>query len=457
MPSKVLEKKTVFASANGANGVSDSAAGSGASENSEIFEIIEEKADHLGELKKILVEPNAVSAVLPEALKISAEKDSRLSKVTLPLVEMNIRESIQRNPQILAEAIFPILLPAIRKAILEALSQMVQSFNQTLEQSVSVRGLRWRVESWKTGKNFGEVVMLNTLLYRVEQVFLIHKNTGILLNHVAAQKNEQNTDADMVSAMLTAIQDFVQDSFQNSEGATLDSLKVRELSVWIEHSPSAILAVVIRGNAPLNLREILTETIERVQLQYERQLVEFEGETAHFETSRPLLEDCLRMQTSEQTGNKRSVFTPFNFLAAAGLLLILTAGFFFVRDYLRWSNYLARLKAEDGIAVTEAERGFFKHEISGLRSRDALDPESILPEFGYSRNDVESHWKIYRDLNPKYILERANKILKPPATAQLSLDDGILTVRGTAPYEWLLEARETSKSISGVDGFKVKR
>ncbi|NJM53355.1 MAG: hypothetical protein HC846_08145 [Blastocatellia bacterium] len=55
---------------------------------------------------------------------------------------------------------------------------MVQSLNQSLEHSISPKGLRWRIEAWQTGKSFAEVVMLNSLIYRVEEVFLIHRETG---------------------------------------------------------------------------------------------------------------------------------------------------------------------------------------------------------------------------------------------------------------------------------------
>ena len=50
------------------------------------------------------------------------------------------------------------------------------------------------------------------LLYSVEQVFLIHRKSGLLLMHVAA-KDSVLKDADMISGMLTAIQDFLSDSF----------------------------------------------------------------------------------------------------------------------------------------------------------------------------------------------------------------------------------------------------
>lgn len=448
MPSGTLQKETAEVSS--ANGESPQL-------YSKTEEILEKtNADGLSEIRKILVQPEEVGEVLPSAFQKSAKNDKKLAEATLPIVEENIRQSVQRDPKILAEALFPVIGPAIRKAIAEALGAMVQSLNQTLEQSVSPKGLRWRIEAWQTGKPFGEIVMLNTLLYRVEQIFLIHKKTGILLQY-AALNSEENKDADMVSAMLTAIQDFVHDSFNESEDATLDALRVRDLSVWIEHSPDAILAAVIRGNAPLTLRKTFIDAIERVQFQYENELDNFHGETKTFEPSKPILQECLQMQVGEEGKPKSKIFTPFNLLAGSLVLLIIIGGFFFVRDYWRWSNYLERLNAEQGIVVTETKRGFFRHEVEGLRDEMAVNPETLLAEYGYESSDVKSHWKSYQDLSPQFVLERAKKILNPPPTVQLSLEDGVLIVRGTAENSWYLEARNIAKGLAGISKFKVVR
>ena len=50
----------------------------------------------------------------------------------------------------------------------------------------------------------------------------------------------------MVSGMLTAIRDFVQDAFK-SQSATesLDTLRVGELEVWVEQGPHAVLAIYL--------------------------------------------------------------------------------------------------------------------------------------------------------------------------------------------------------------------
>ncbi len=412
--------------------------------------------NELSELRKILIQPEEVSDVLPTALRRRAQQDNQLAEATLPLVEENIRQSIQRNPRILAEAIFPIIGPAIRKAIAEALGQMVQSLNQTLENSLSPKGLRWRLEAMQTGRPFAEVVMLNSLLYRVEQVFLIHKKTGILLQHVAIDSAETR-DSEMVSGMLTAIQDFVHDSFQTSEDATLDALKVKDLSVWIENSPDTILAAVIRGSAPLNLREIFLEAVEQIQFDQRRDLQLFEGDTSVFEDTKPVLQECLQMQLGEKEKPKAKLITPFSVLAGILGILILIAGFFYVRDYWHWSGYVERLKNEPGIVVTQANRGWFTHEIQGLRDDLAIEPKTLLSEYGYDANNVKSQWREFQDLEPQFVLERAKKILNPPPTITLKFQDGVLEAHGSAENNWYLEAQSIAQGLAGVKSFKVVR
>ena len=138
--------------------------------------------------------------------------------------------------------------PAIRRAIVHTLASMMETLNRTVEHSVSWRAVQWRWTALRTGRPFAEIVLLNTLQYRVEQVFLIHRETGLLLQHVS--RNRAGQDADQISAMLTAIPDFVRDSFATEAGETLDALRVGDLAVSVEQGPHAILACVVRGSVP---------------------------------------------------------------------------------------------------------------------------------------------------------------------------------------------------------------
>jgi outer membrane protein OmpA-like peptidoglycan-associated protein len=395
-----------------------------------------------------------VSRVLPDAITVRSAKDDDLTSALAPTVSAALEHSVRRDPKPLADAIFPIMGPAIRKAIAAALSGMVQSFNQTLTHSLSARGLQWRWEALTTGRPFSEVVLLHTLLYRVEQVFLIHRETGLLLRHVSARTAVVH-DADMVSGMLTAIQDFVKDSFTTRQGDQLETLQVGELTVWIEQGPLAILAGVIRGNAPQDLREVFQETLERIHLHYGSALKEFSGDAAPFAGTETLLEDCFQAGYDvEQAANSGRKLSPFTIIAATVLLALMLGGFFWLRDRQRWNAYVERLRSEPGIVVTDEGGRWGKHFVTGLRDPLARDPTTIMEDTGVTAQSVVGHWQPFQALTPDFVLARATTSLQPPGGVRLVTHDGVLEAEGFASHEWVVDARRTARLLPGVSQFR---
>ena len=397
--------------------------------------------------------PEEVGRVLPEAVHLRSRKDRKITQALLPTVEEAIGISVKRNPQTLVDALFPVIGPAIRRAIAEALSGMVQSMNRTLEHSFSLQGLKWRLEAWRTGKSFAEVVLLHTLLYRVEQVFLIHRETGLMLQHAAAGASAVQ-DTDMVSGMLTAIRDFVQDSFSTAQNDTLDTLQVGELTVWIEQGPRALLAGVIRGNAPLELRNLFRETLEQIHLEFSVELESFEGDATAFDPARKYLEACLQLQYDQSYKEReKKRLTPARVIVALLLVALSVWLFFYVRSSWRWGNYLARLKGEPGIVVTNAERGWLRNSIAGLRDPMAADPQVLLKESRLDPDTVESRWEPYHSLTPQFVVARANALLKPPAGVSFRSEGNTLYAAGAASHSWIAETRRLVRFIPGVDRF----
>ena len=412
---------------------------------------INELRERLNQQESLL--PEDISRVLPEAVTLRTRRDKKVTEALLPTVEEAIGISVKNNPQTLIDALFPVMGPAIRKAIAETLSGMTQAMNKSLEHSLTPQGLRWRLEARRTGKSFAEVVMLHTLLYRVEQVFLIHKETGLMLQHVVAGESGVQ-DADMVSGMLTAIQDFVHDSFNVEEGGSLDTLQVGELAVWIERGPRAVLAAVIRGNAPQELRETFQKTLEQIHSEFAHELETFEGDAAPFEPSRKYLEACLHAQYEQgQKDKAKRLVTPIRVIAAIFLITVLVLGFFYVRSRWRWGNYLARLKSEQGIVITDAERHWGGYSIAGLRDPMAADPQVLLGESKLDPSDVESHWEPYHSLTPQFVLNRAQALLNPPQSVTFRVENNTLYAAGAAPHQWITETRRLVRVIPGLDRF----
>ena len=88
--------------------------------------------------------PENLAARLPEAITLRAGMDKQLARALAPTVEGAISESVRRKPGEFADAIFPVLGPAIRKAIAETMSELVGSINHAMQHSFSARGLSWR-------------------------------------------------------------------------------------------------------------------------------------------------------------------------------------------------------------------------------------------------------------------------------------------------------------------------
>jgi OOP family OmpA-OmpF porin len=403
-------------------------------------------------LQARLLDPEAqlrdVSRVLPEAILLR-RADTKLAHALTPFIEEGVTASVRRDPAPLADALFPVMGPAIRRAIGHALAGMMESLNRTVEHSLSLRALQWRWTAFKTGRPFAEVVLLNTLEYRVEQVFLVHAETGLLLQHVSADANASR-EADQISAMLTAIRDFVRDSFRTGSGDTLDALRVGELTVIVEPGPYAFLAGVIRGTPPRDLQSVFQDALERVHHDFGRELQTFQGDSSPFERARHPLESCLVTQFRDR--GPRSFRWWIAGAAAVAALLVTWGGLTF-RERQRWNSYVDRLRDEPGIVVTSTGRRAGRFFVAGLRDARAVDPATLVAAFNLAPESVEGRWEPYQSLAPRFVAARARDLLLPPAGVTLDFRDGVLTATGPATERWLVDSARLALAIGGVERF----
>ncbi len=235
---------------------------------------------------------DAVAGVLAEAIVLRASRDDALRRALAPLVAELLEEAVRRDPAPVARAIFPVIGPAIRRSVRAALESMTQTLNHMLTRALSPKAIKWRWESWRTGRPFTEVVMLHTLVYRVERVMVVHRETGLLLRELSAPGIDA-TDGDVIAGMMTATSDFMDDAFGADPADPTRSLAVGDLAVWVEQGPHAALAAVVRGTAPMDLRTTLSEGVEEIHSRMGGQLEEFSGETAAFALLDDVLETCV--------------------------------------------------------------------------------------------------------------------------------------------------------------------
>lgn len=411
--------------------------------------LVGQEIDVLSRLSEVVEDPEHLAAAIGRVLPIAiahASSDARLGQVLVPALEKATESSIRSNPRTLVNILYPLIVPAMRKSIGETIDETFQSLNETLKYSLTWRGLRWRWEAWRSGQSFAEVVLKHTLVYQVEHVFLIHRHTGLLISHVAAA-NATSQDPQLVSSMLGAIQDFVKDSFSDAAQQGLDTLRLGELTLWSEPGPFATLVAVIRGNPPEGLHDTLRNVLSRIHAERHHALEDFNGDSSGFADIEAELNECVAL------GQQASPSAKPNFpllIPLAALALLVLAVIFAVRwweNAQQWGNFVAQLRAQPGIVITEVGQRDGKYVLAGLRDPLAVDPQLVMRNTGIDPARVIARWAPYQGLEPEFVLKRLQESIDPPPTVSLALEGDRIVAQGSAPALWLERARLAGRML----------
>lgn len=392
-----------------------------------------------------------IAEVLSDSVASASKDPEPLSNAMSTVIHGSISKLIKKDPQDFADALFPVMGPAIRKSINETLKSFIQSLNQVLEQNTSAQGLKWRFESWRKGVPYAELVLKHTLVYRVDEVFLIQPGSGLLMGHVA-HPEAVTEDSDAVSAMLSAIQDFVRDSFAEDKKSGLETVELGEHTLWVVAGPQAILACAIRGIAPLSLRTKLQETLEQIHINYKEQIEAFDGDRDSMGHVDENLAACLDAQraTETKTEEKKSFLSPQLIIV---LLVIFILFSFFTWRSMDYENRLAALKSE-----LDMQQGIILYESSEVDDQLQLkllvdplaDPVDALPaKHRFEDDDLVFIKTAYQSLEPKILLRRVKQILHAPETVVFSVEENSLYLSGVAPLDWINSSGNVIRSITG--------
>lgn len=387
-------------------------------------------------LQQRLSDPDAfsqdVAEVIAEAIEIRNQQGDDVSAVLSHSVQDAVRQSIENDTQSFADALYPVMGPAIRKSISETMSGMLERFNVALEHSVSAKSLLWRLDAWRTGKPYSEVVMLKTLVYRVEQVFLIHSETSLLLHHLVSQ-DVVIKDANLVSGMLSAIQDFVKDSFSTSSDENLTRMSLGELTILIERGPKAVLACAVRGEVPKSYRTLMRASLEQAHAKYAKKFDTFDGDASGFYDLEEILRPCLQRQSQPVRKKKPWI------LIVIGLLLFGALMYFMYLKWQaskRWDTAMAELNQSPGIVVVQAKRDA-PAEITLLRDAMSEPPQELISQLLPEGERPKIVERSFISLEDNLRLKRIGHRISLPDTASATVVGDTLALSGVAKDSWL--------------------
>lgn len=392
-----------------------------------------------------------VADILPESITQSHKKNADLVESLKAPVGECLQKAFHEDPQTYGDALYPVIGPAIRKSISHTLRAFSQQINQAVEQSLTPTGLKWRFQAYRAGIPFGEFVLQKTLLYRVEQAYLISRENGLLVEHVHHPASKIK-DSDAVSAMFTAIQDFVKESFSPDRTGRLESADMGDFTLWAVHGPHALLVCVIRGVPPKDLRSHLSAILERIHFRYGDAIKNYSGDTSTLSGVDEELQKCLSYEATQEINNNGRRFSRvtllLGFIAVALLLYWIRSSWIESREIRDLSGALAQTP---GIFLKDVTRDGDQILIDGMQDPLATPISSIVESLGMQPENVTTNMQSFQSLDPEIVRRRVDRQLGGIDSISYELSGTTLVFSGSAPAAWINAARTNALTVAGID------
>lgn len=380
-------------------------------------------------------------------------KRSRLANVLSEATAESLEIAVRRRPQAVVRAVYPVIGPAIRRSLSDALRQMADDLDRALSDTFSPRALLWRWEAWRSGTPYAQVVLRHTTRYQVEHLFLIAPESGLLLGHLTAS-GLPALDADAVAGMFTAIQQFVRESVAvDEDGAGIGSATVGGYRLAVSEGPEARLVAFVRGVPSSDFGTRLDELNEELHARYGTQLGDAEsaGVAGAGLLEQPQLDELNSRWATKEGGarpHRRNYVRAALALAALVLLIHAALGW-------RWSARVDAIRQHlsntPGLVVStldDSDRGRLR--IEGLMDPLASDPRDWLARH-YPGVEVEMRMRPFVSLEPQLVRRRVAQTLHlPEATVKAPDAKGVIRLTGSVPFPDWYRARATPLSTPGV-------
>jgi len=135
------------------------------------------------------------------------------------------------------------------------------------------------------------VIVRRRMHIEIEEAFLVYRD-GVLMYHLS-RSLVQDKDEDVLSGMLTAVQEFVRDAFRYGEHRELHQLDFGDYRILIERGKLVYLAVVYSGNESASLRKKVRGVLDHIETTYRPVLEKWDGDMDKVVGARDAIRDIL--------------------------------------------------------------------------------------------------------------------------------------------------------------------
>ncbi|RLT39361.1 MAG: hypothetical protein DWI57_10430 [Chloroflexi bacterium] len=206
-----------------------------------------------------------------------SDKDA-LAAAVAPVLGDAIRRQIQESREEIIDALYPVIGQIVVRAVTEAIRDLARSIDERLQAATDFQKIGQRLRARFTGISVGELALRSGLPFVVQEIYLIHRESGLLLWHTS--RSAQNAaDADLVGAMLTAIREFADQVLGEGEDQ-LHKLQMGKRELLLEFGRYSYVGVVIDGVVTSDFRWKLYQRIYAFEKNVRQRLQRYDGDAA---------------------------------------------------------------------------------------------------------------------------------------------------------------------------------
>ncbi len=245
-------------------------------------------------------------------------RDSRdvMAEALGPIMGEAIRVQIRDSRKEMVDALYPVIGETVQKSLAEFARELQQNIDARLKSTFGFRETFGMLIARIRGVSSAQLTLRQALPFAIKEIFLVQRESGLLVAHSHLETAEA-TDADLVSSMLTAIRDFVRDSYgKGQEGGELDEIQYGTQRIILVTGLTAYLAVVITGIEPEGFRAKLRDYLTELHVRHGRALREYNGDPAQIPNFKPQLYALSQSESEVQAPRPLSRFQKW-ILAAA--------------------------------------------------------------------------------------------------------------------------------------------
>ncbi len=239
------------------------------------------ETDELEELRKVILKPQAlvdkIAPIIADVLEEQIESSrDELAQAIAPVMGEALRRQVYQARDDIVDALKPVIGQAINKAVSEAFQELARNIDARLRRSIRPQDTVRRWIARLRGIPESEYRLRELLPFAVKEVFLIHRESGLLVQHLSADET-LSPDSDLISGMLTAIRDFAREAFGQGKSGELGAIDYENQRILLESQGTVYIAAVVEGVEPTDFREKLREAMTRLQEKHYAALKTFDG------------------------------------------------------------------------------------------------------------------------------------------------------------------------------------